>query len=934
MSITRAIIVPYLKKSQILIIKIYFFCKKIATFGARKKTHYNLFMKKLLLSVVIALLSCVTTSCTIDTLDLNTPAGYTALTVGMPDSRTSLGDKDANGIYAVYWSEGDQIVANGVPSASSVIGDDKKSATFLFEVGKIEAPYNLTYPYTEGSECSKDRPTVVFAAEQEYMTGTFGIGYAPMYGHCGSGDNSATVKHLAGIMRLAVKGSTTLSTIEVVAEEGVALAGEFDVDCQTGEISAIEGKTTNKVTYIVEETLSTAEATTFHIAIPAGDLGVCRVILTDNAGLKMNLKWNASGVTAGVVREFKEFSFKGGASFELQAMTSIVDGLTVTDDHEGVWGYIKYDDGTPAVGVSVSDGFSVVVTNQIGFYQFKNGVDSRTKHIYYSLPSTAQVKVNSSKHYINIFKKYYSNTYRYDFTLTKIEKEENFSLFVLADTHGARAKYLTRLSAECVPGLKRERERRGASHPCYTIICGDIVCASTSTEVDEEKIQASYYMPQMLQRFDVKNTANTPTFYVMGNHDHDRNYFDTPPYSNYDEFQYHIQDAYENNFGPANYSFNRGDTHIICMRDIFWPEDCIKEKNSLGCYPGFSDEQLAWLKADLTNVPKTNKVILCVHIPLFNYYASTDTKYKNVKNVIDAISVYNEPQIFSGHNHRNIDYKASGKSGYTSPVSEKAIVGNWGTGSTATANGFGLRCMGDGSPFGFDVYDVSGAKFTDHYFVDCTSQKCHKVDDDYVMRAYLSSDVYGGDSTGDGAVYTYSTHVSHERYFKFYDAGSSKRQLRVNVFNGSPDTWTLELYINGTKAGNLTWLASNAGSAWSNCSPYETTESGVAPFTWKGSGSGTATSPWYPSSVNNSQDWWYISYAVNETSAGKQIVNSTCHHMWYYVLTSTQLSYINKGKFYIKAIHKEFGVTKTYTTDKIFKHKDLNGYINYNAKNE
>lgn len=56
--------------------------------------------------------------------------------------------------------------------------------------------------------------------------------------------------------------------------------------------------------------------------------------------------------------------------------------------------------------------------------------------------------------------------------------------------------------------------------------------------------------------------------------------------------------------------------------------------------------------------------------------------------------------------------------------------------------------------------------------------------------------------------------------------------------------------------------------------------------------------------------------------------------MWYYVLTSTQLNYINQGKFYIKATHKEFGVTKTYTTDKIFKHKDLNGYINYNAKNE
>jgi len=254
--------------------------------------------------------------------------------------------------------------------------------------------------------------------------------------------------------------------------------------------------------------------------------------------------------------------------------------------------------------------------------------------------------------------------------------------------------------------------------------------------------------------------------------------------------------------------------------------------------------------------------------------------------------------------------------------------------------------MGDGSPFGFDVYDVKGAKFTDHYFVDCTSQKCHKVNTDYVMRAYLSSDVYGGDSTGDGKVYESTTHKeSHLKYFKFYDAGETQRRLHVNVFNGAPDTWTLELYINGTKAGNLTWHE-GVGTAWANCSPTEivkvkdsngniTAEYG--PFTWETDKQGDGTtinSPWYPSAAN-SQDWWYISYIINETRAtSNQTTNGTCHHMWYYELTPTQLDYINKKKFYIKAIHKEFGVTKTYQTSKIFTKKDHNGYINYNAKNE
>ena len=83
----------------------------------------------------------------------------------------------------------------------------------------------------------------------------------------------------------------------------------------------------------------------------------------------MHLKWTATNVAAGVVREFTPFAFKGGASFELQEMSSITDDLEVPaapeppTELDGVWGYIKYRDGSPAKGVSVSDGFTVVKTN-------------------------------------------------------------------------------------------------------------------------------------------------------------------------------------------------------------------------------------------------------------------------------------------------------------------------------------------------------------------------------------------------------------------------------------------------------------------------------------------------------------------------------------------------------------------------------------------
>ena len=874
-------------------------------------------MKKLLL-----LLAAIATlaSCVQNIEGVDNSLGYTRITVGVPQSRTALGNKDDYGTYKIVWSEDDAIVVNGAKSTDCEINENKTSATFSFKTAVLNYPYHLTYPYTEGSACTKDNPTVVFKAEQEYVAGTFGVGNAPMCGYTEKG--GVTLQHLAGVLRFALTGSATLSTIEIIAENGVALAGEFGVDCKEGTITPIE--VGNKITYVANQALS-EEATPFYITLPKGVEGVCQVIFTDASGLKMISKWAANGVGAGVVREFKAFEFKGGEHLSLEEMTSIQDELVLDEGeieiHDGVWGYVKYTDGTPVVGISVSDGFSVITTNEEGFYQFVEGVNARTKHIYLSLPETAKVVMKSDNH-INFFKQYLKHKSRYDFILEKIAKEEKFSLFVIADTHGATPTYKTRVEAECLGGVKREVVAKGGM-PCYAVICGDIVCASTEDVTSYSYMQVKY-MDDMRNMFAMSKTNNVPTFFVMGNHDHDRAYFENPIYSDVAEHNYHAQDPFEEKFGPANYSFNRGDVHIVCMRDILWPDPATLDKpSSAGCYGDFTDEQVEWLRQDLAQVPTDKKVILCVHIPLSGLYNSKP----NVKTVVDMIKPYKEPQIFSGHSHINRDVKAnSGNFEYGCPVSEKTVVGNWGTGSGKTENGFGLKCMGDGSPFGFDVYDVNGASFTNHYFVDCTSNLRHNVDMDYVMRAYLSSDTYGGDCNGDG------TTKRGPHYFGFAKTSflSTTHYLHVNLFNGTPDTWTLKLYINGSFAKNLTWRKDSRSNAWSD----------VEKLAWGGNGGqGTAEKPWYPLGQyygysENSQDWWYIAYEVNEsTTTSAQVLSNHCHHKWDCSLTSNQLSAIQSGNFYIEATHTEFGVTRTYRTSKIFKQGDHNGYMNYKAPN-
>jgi len=857
-------------------------------------------MKKLLL-LIAAVASFA--SCVQNIEGVDTSLGYTTITVGMPESRTSLGAKE-DGIYAIYWSDGDQIVVNGAASTRMEIDENnKKSATFHFEGSLLKPPFYLTYPYTANSACAEGKPTVVFAAEQEYVANSFGVGYAPMCGYIESGE--ASMQHLAGVLQFTVKGTNKLSTIEIIAEEGKALAGEFDVDCKSGTLTAIESTATNKITYTANQTL-TADGTAFHITVPKGIEGVCKVVLTDSAGQKMNLKWTASNVSAGVVREFTPFTFKGGASFELQEMTSITDEMEVeerTDPTSGVWGYIKYDDGTPAANVSVSDGFSVVRTDALGLYHFANGVDDRTYYIYYSIPATAKVVVKDDG-YHTFFKSYSSGIARYDFTLEKIEKESAFSLFAIADTHGARASYVARVREECPTGVADEATKKGT--PCYSIILGDIVCcAAPSTEdgeitgvVDEtestrleEERQRTYYMPLMRKMFAPENTGGVPTFYVMGNHDHERAHFNTAKDtygSDLESFNFYAQRAFEEMFAPANYSFNRGDVHIVCMRNPQWKQECLDNNSSHGSYTygDFTDEQVEWLRQDLAKVEEDKMIIFCVHIPLRNGSA-----YQGNQDVVALLKNYSKVKVLSGHIHYNRSTTTSEWHG----IDEVSIVGNWGYVHN--------RCMGDGSPFGFDVYDFSGSTIAKNYFRACSSSH---GGEGYQMRAYLSDMLSGRDATSTAKTGWYGS----------YYALNSSKYMYVNIFNGNPN-WTVKLKIynaSGTLLKTYTMLHMT----------MSTTNNWAL-------GDGASTNPYRSSSYANSCDWWVAGGGANGGVSSLLTKSHYCFHMFRTssYISSTYVTGLKNGTYtFVVEATDPYGTTHRCT--KLFDANDIADYLIYN----
>ena len=105
-------------------------------------------MKKFYFLVAAALvLGCV--GCTNEPIEegtvVVTPTDY-SLEVSIASSQTkvSLGNKGEDGVYPLYWSEGDKIWLNGYISSEAVIDEtNPSSARFDFQNVVLDYPYKI-----------------------------------------------------------------------------------------------------------------------------------------------------------------------------------------------------------------------------------------------------------------------------------------------------------------------------------------------------------------------------------------------------------------------------------------------------------------------------------------------------------------------------------------------------------------------------------------------------------------------------------------------------------------------------------------------------------------------------------------------------------------------------------------------------------------------
>lgn len=281
-------------------------------------------LTKILMAVVVAMAAYACTTDTTETLGVQIEGGenYTTLTLTLEEPRVQLGNKSAEGLYPLYWSEGDAIAVNGVASkALTAEQAGNSSATFNLN-GVLNYPYNIVYPApAEGVAAATDGCyPVVFPATQEYVKDNIDGKSAPMYGYKGSESAALTLNHLTGILRFAVKGGVTLSNMVIAAESG-SIAGTYDVNCETGALTPQEGSPNGSISISFGNGLQlyTEEATLIHVAVPAGNYGAVSIVLNTVDDQHMYAKFSSEGekaIKAGTVREFDEFVFVANSEID------------------------------------------------------------------------------------------------------------------------------------------------------------------------------------------------------------------------------------------------------------------------------------------------------------------------------------------------------------------------------------------------------------------------------------------------------------------------------------------------------------------------------------------------------------------------------------------------------------------------------------------
>ena len=295
----------------------------------------------------------------------------------------------------------------------------------------------------------------------------------------------------------------------------------------------------------------------------------------------------------------------------------IAKGIIFEDrDHDG-----KFSPGDSAfVGAKVSNGVDIVKTDENGRYQIPVSEESIIFLIKPMGFRTALNKDNLPK-FFYIHKPDGSPKLAFpgskptgelprsiDFPLYRQNEPDKFQVLLFGDPQPRNMTEVDYIAQDVVSELI------GNTSASFGVSLGDLAFDNLDTL---EPLNQTIAM------------IGIPWYNVIGNHD-----------INLDASnRQHVNETFESIYGPSYYSFDHGQVHFVVMDNIDWGLVDGRQRY----IANFGEQQLAWLRKDLSMIPETQMVVLMMHVPI-NMTKDAPETYRLIENRPLCISI-------SGHTH-------------------------------------------------------------------------------------------------------------------------------------------------------------------------------------------------------------------------------------------------------------------------------------------
>jgi len=301
--------------------------------------------------------------------------------------------------------------------------------------------------------------------------------------------------------------------------------------------------------------------------------------------------------------------------------------------------------GNPVPGISVSDGVTIVQTDDKGRYSIQSDKYDGTVFIITPRGYRCETIDGLRPRFWQPLYLPVDQSEIHDFKLVP-QDQRRYRVMFTTDCHLTgveRRQDLARFKDLVFPTLCKEAAE--ATGAVYTFNLGDTTHEIYWYEYNFDEQDALKYLQDL----------NYPTLFysITGNHDHDGAIVG----EDVDRRAYWME---RDCWGPGAYSLNLGEDHWIFLDDIVYINVEGKGKKAPGIKGDRSynekltDRQLAWLEKDLALVDKNTKVYICCHCPFLSGKKNNGLYIPEAQmdKIASLCEKFTKPVgVYSGHIH-------------------------------------------------------------------------------------------------------------------------------------------------------------------------------------------------------------------------------------------------------------------------------------------